>query len=47
LMTCERLPRMWPARRKHTRGIRGLAWEAYMSCVLGFPLQSVHRFESP
>jgi hypothetical protein len=38
LMTCERLPRMWTARRKHTWGIHGLAWEEYVSCVSGFPL---------
>jgi hypothetical protein len=36
----------------HVRGppvgsIRGLAWEAYMSCWSGFPLQGVHRFKSP
>jgi hypothetical protein len=37
---------MGTARRKRTPGIRGLAWEAYMSCWLGFPLQGVHRFES-
>jgi hypothetical protein len=43
----ERLPRTGTARRKRTLGIRGLAWEAYVSCWLGFPLQGVHRFESP
>jgi hypothetical protein len=47
LMACERLPCMWTARRKRTRGIRGLVWEAYVSCVSGFPLQGVHRFELP
>jgi hypothetical protein len=45
-MTHERLPRMGTARRKRTPGIRGLVWEAYVSCWLGFPLQGVHRFES-
>jgi hypothetical protein len=47
LMACERLPYTWTARRKHTWVVRGLTWEAYMSCVSGFPLQGVHRFESP
>jgi hypothetical protein len=28
LMTRERLPRMGTAHRKHTPGVRGLAWEA-------------------
>jgi hypothetical protein len=26
------LPRMGTARRKRTRGIRGLAWEVYVLC---------------
>jgi hypothetical protein len=47
LIACERLPRMWTARRKRTRGVRGLAWESYVSCISGFPLQGVHQFESP
>jgi hypothetical protein len=47
MMACERLPRTWTAHRKHTYGICGLAWEAYVSCVLDFPLQGVHRLESP
>jgi hypothetical protein len=47
LMASERLPRTWTARRKRTCGICRLAWEAYVSCVLGFPLQGVHGFESP
>jgi hypothetical protein len=47
LTTCERLSRTWTARRKCTRGLRGLAWEVYLSCVSGFPLYGVHRFESP
>jgi hypothetical protein len=46
-MTHERLPRMGTARRKHTRGVCGLAWEAYVACWLDFPLQGVYRFESP
>jgi hypothetical protein len=45
LMTHERLPRTGTARRKRTLGVRGLAWEAYVSCWLDFPLQGVHRFE--
>jgi hypothetical protein len=47
LMTHERLSRMGTARRKRTLGVRELAWEAYISCWLGFPQQGVHRFESP
>jgi hypothetical protein len=47
LMAYERLSRMWTTRKKRMRYVRGLAWEAYVSCVSGFPLQSVHRFESP
>jgi hypothetical protein len=47
LLACERLPRMGTARRKHTSGVRGLVWKAYVSCWSGFPLQGVHRFESP
>jgi hypothetical protein len=42
----ERLPRMGTARRKRTPGVRGLAWEVYVLCWSGFPLQGVHRFES-
>jgi hypothetical protein len=45
LVACERLPRTGTARRKRTPGVRGLAWEPYVSCWLGFPLQGVHRFE--
>jgi hypothetical protein len=37
LMACERLPRTWTAHRKRTLDIRGLAWEAYVTCVSGFP----------
>jgi hypothetical protein len=47
LMACERLPHTWTTHRKRTSGVRGLAWEAYVSCGLGFSLQGVHRFESP
>jgi hypothetical protein len=43
----EKLPRTGIARKKHTLGVRGLAWEAYVSCWSGFPLQGVHQFESP
>jgi hypothetical protein len=46
LMASERLSRMWTALKKCMRGIRGLAWPAYMSCVSGFPLYGVHQFES-
>jgi hypothetical protein len=47
VMASERLPRTWTARRKRTCGVRGLVREAYVSCVSGFPLQGVHRFDSP
>jgi hypothetical protein len=47
LMASERLPRVWTARRMRTCGIHCLAWEVYVSCVLGFTLQGVHRFELP
>jgi hypothetical protein len=43
----KRLPRTGTARKKRTQGVCGLAWEAYMSCWSSFPLQGVHRFESP
>jgi hypothetical protein len=43
----ERLSRMMAAYRKCTPGVRGLEWEAYVACWSGFPLQGVHRFESP
>jgi hypothetical protein len=43
----ERLPRTGTARKKRMQGVRGLAWEAYVSCWLDFSLQGVHRFESP
>jgi hypothetical protein len=38
LVSCERLPHMGTARRKRTPGVRGLAWEAYVSYWSGFPL---------
>jgi hypothetical protein len=38
LMVGERLSHIWTARSKCTRGMRGLAWEAYVSCVSGFSL---------
>jgi hypothetical protein len=41
-MTRERLPRIGTAHRKHTPSVRGLAWEAYVVCWSGFPLQGVH-----
>jgi hypothetical protein len=43
----ERLPCTGTARRKRTSGVRGLVWEAYVSCWSDFLLQGVHRFESP
>jgi hypothetical protein len=46
LMTHERLPCTRTAHRKHMPGVRGMAWEAYVSCWSGFPLQGVHQFES-
>jgi hypothetical protein len=42
LVACERLPRTGIDRRKRTVGVRGLVWEAYVSCWSGFPLQGVH-----
>jgi hypothetical protein len=47
LMAYERLRCTRTARRKRALGLRGLVWEAYMSCWSGFPLKGVHRFESP
>jgi hypothetical protein len=47
LMTRERLPCTGIDRRKRMLGVRGLVWEAYVSCWLGFSLHGVHRFESP
>jgi hypothetical protein len=38
---------MGTAHRKRTPGVRGLACKAYVACWSSFPLQSVHRFESP
>jgi hypothetical protein len=43
----ERLPCTGTAHKKRTSGVCGLAWKAYVACVSGFPLQGVHRFESP
>jgi hypothetical protein len=43
----ERLSHTGTARRKRTPGMCGLEWEAYVTCCLGFPLQGIHRFESP
>jgi hypothetical protein len=43
----KRLPRTGTTRRKRTLGVRGLTWEAYVSCWSGFPLQGIHRFELP
>jgi hypothetical protein len=43
----ERLSRTVTVRRKRTPDVRGLEWEAYIVCWSGFPLQGVHRFESP
>jgi hypothetical protein len=41
LVAYKRLPRMRTAHRKRTPGVRGLAWEAYVSCWSGFHLQGV------
>jgi hypothetical protein len=41
----KRVPHTGIARRKHMPDIRRLAWEAYVSCWSGFPLQGVHWFE--
>jgi hypothetical protein len=38
---------MGTARMKCMSGVRGLAQKMYVSCVSGFPLQDVYRFESP
>jgi hypothetical protein len=46
-MTRERLPRTGTARRKRTPGVRGLAWEAYVTCWSDFPLHGVPQFKSP
>jgi hypothetical protein len=43
----ERLSRMGTTHRKRTPGARGLKWEAYVARWSDFPLQGVHRFESP
>jgi hypothetical protein len=43
----ERLSHTGTAPRKRTPVVRGLEWEAYVACWSGFPLQGVHRFESP
>jgi hypothetical protein len=43
----ERLSRSGSAHIKHMPGMRGLEWEAYVAYWSGFPLQGVHRFESP
>jgi hypothetical protein len=42
LVACERLPCTKTARRKRTPGVCRLAWEAYVSCWLSFPLHGVH-----
>jgi hypothetical protein len=44
---CERLSRMEIICMKRMSGVHGLAQKAYVSCVLDFPLQGVHRFELP
>jgi hypothetical protein len=47
LSQCKRLPCTRTTRRKRTSGVRGLTWEAYVSCVSGFPyrvyIDSNHR----
>jgi hypothetical protein len=46
MMHCEMLPHTWTVHRKHTYGVRGLEWKAYVTCISGFPLQGVHQFKS-
>jgi hypothetical protein len=41
LVAYKRLPRMGTTHRKRTPGVHGLAWEAYVPCWSGFPLQGV------
>jgi hypothetical protein len=43
----ERLSHMGTAHKKRMLAVRGLEWEAYVVCWSSFPLQDVHRFESP
>jgi hypothetical protein len=43
----ERLSHTGTAHRKRTSDMRELEWEAYVACWSSFPLQGVHRFESP
>jgi hypothetical protein len=43
----ERLSRTGTAHRKRTSDVSELEWEVYVACWSGFPLQGVHRFESP
>jgi hypothetical protein len=43
----ERLLCMGTARRKCTLGVRALECKAYVAYWSDFPLQGVHRFESP
>jgi hypothetical protein len=43
----ERLSRTRTARGNSTPAVRRLEWEVYVACWSGFPLQDVHRFESP
>jgi hypothetical protein len=45
LIASKRLPRTGTVCRKSMNGVHGLAREAYVSCVSGFPLQGVHRFK--
>jgi hypothetical protein len=47
LRACKRLSHTETARRKRTSGVRGLPWEAYVSCWSEFSLQGVHRFKLP
>jgi hypothetical protein len=43
----ERLSCTGTAHRKRMPGVHELEWEAYVACWSDFPLQGVHRFESP
>jgi hypothetical protein len=43
----QRLPCMGTARMKHMGGVRGLLMKSIHVVLIKFPLQGVHRFESP
>jgi hypothetical protein len=47
LMTREWLSSTGTTHKKCMSGVHGLAWKAGVSYWSGFPLEGVHRFESP